>query len=156
MPKSDPWFVSERAYAIAALLLTSRNDLIVRQQYGNDGRVDMLVEVLKNKKHTMRVFGVQLKGFVSLPDLNTADKWFVSSSEKNRTEYSLPLCACLIDVKKKDTYFRWIVEPQVTEGEPHLIRPDAAEWKSLTEKNLDEIVTPVNEWYDAIRPVAQR
>jgi len=152
MPKKDPWFVEERAYAFSGLLLTSRNDLFLHQQRGIDKGIDLLVEVLKSGKHAMRVFGVQLKGCISLPNSKEAIKAFSQIRKKSSVEMNLPLCAFLIDVKKNQGYSRWLVEPVVPMGEPRLMWNNDSEWQTLNEDALNTIVSQVTAWYDALRP----
>ena len=154
MPVKDPWFVGERAYAFSALLLTSHGELVVQQQRGTDDGIDLLVEVLKNGKRAMRVFGVQLKGCLSLPSLDETGDSF-GSGNLGQAEYDLPVCAFLIDVKKNEGYFCWVVEPIVEDEEPSLERCREPRWKPLNAQALKIIVGRVAEWYDALRPVVK-
>ena len=60
MAKQDSWFLEERAFAFASLVLTKRNDVKVHPYVGRDMAIDLLVEVLKDGKSALRFFGVQL------------------------------------------------------------------------------------------------
>jgi hypothetical protein len=67
MTKHEPWFIEERALAFASLVLTKRNTVAVRPYAGRDMAIDLLVEILKHGKSTMRFFGAQIVGYLDLP-----------------------------------------------------------------------------------------
>src|ERR1700739_2015840 len=91
MTKQDPWFIEERAFAFASLVLTKQNDVIVRAHAGADMAIDLLVEVLKDGKSTLRFFGVQIVGYIDLPDIQDADKPVLSHLGRDPLEAMLPI-----------------------------------------------------------------
>lgn len=81
MNKTEPWFVMERTKAFASLLLTTRKDLVIQpHQDDSDDGVDLLVEVIKDGKPTLRFFGVQLIGCTALPNIVEAAKDFCAGA----------------------------------------------------------------------------
>ena len=78
MTKLAPWFVEERAIAFASLLLTRRHNVIVKAQTDADRALDLLVEVLKDGKSTLRFLGVQLVADLDLPDLQHVNEVILS------------------------------------------------------------------------------
>jgi hypothetical protein len=153
MTKQDPWFFEERAYAFAKLVLTKRQDVIVRAQAGGDMAVDLLVEVLKKGKSTLRFFGVQIVAFLDLPDGQTADRRVLSRIPGDHLEAEFPICAVAIGVRKPEGVYRWVVEPTVEDGRALLHRDAAADWRTLDETGTARLIAQVNAYYDALNGV---
>jgi hypothetical protein len=155
MSKQDPWFLQERAFAFASLVLTKRNDVVVRAHAGQDMAVDLLVEVLKKGKSTLRFFGVQLVACLDLPNLPEAEKRVLSHFPGNPFEAELPICVFVIGVRKPEGIYRWVVEPVIQEGRAILRREVLskgdlqAKWQSLDEAGAARLIDQVNAWYDA-------
>src|SRR5260370_925311 len=106
MTKQDPWFIEERAFAFASLVLTKRNDVAVRPYAGRDIAIDLLVEVLKAGKSTMRFFGVQLVAYLDLPTIQNTDERILSHLGRDPFEGGLPLCVFVIGVRKPEGLYR--------------------------------------------------
>src|SRR5881296_3422800 len=102
MTKQDPWFIEERAFAFASLVLTKRNDVVVRAHAGADRAIDLLVEVLKDGKSTLRFFGVQLVAYLDLPNIQEGDARVLSHLPRDPSEARLPLCVFVIGVRKPE------------------------------------------------------
>lgn len=146
----QPWFVGERAMALASLLLTSRQDVAVRQLTGDDTGIDILAEVSKDAGKPGRCFGVQVVGRLELPDVPSADLGPRPMRRKQLLGFTMPLCAFLFDVRSNRGFFRWIIEPVLDEGEPRLARQPSNEWTRLDERVIGDIVDRVVDWYDAL------
>jgi hypothetical protein len=154
MPKQAPWFIEERAFAFVSLVLTKRNDLIVRHHGGRDIAIDLLVEVLKDGKSTLRFFGVQMVGYIDLPDIKDADQKVLSHLGRDPFEAVLPICVFVVGVRKPEGIYRWIVEPIVSDGQALLNRDVEPNWQDLDQKGADRLIAQVNAWYDARKEIS--
>lgn len=133
MTKQDSWFIQERALAFTSLMLTKRNDAAVRPYAGRDRGIDLLVEILKDGKSTMRFFGAQLVAYLDLPAIPNADERVPSHLGRDSFEAGLPLSVFVIGVRKPEGLYRWIVEPAIHEGRALLQRDGAVNWQPLDE-----------------------
>jgi hypothetical protein len=154
MTKSDPWFVRERAVAFASLVLTNHNEVKIRSHAGTDMALDLLVEILKDGRSTLRFFGVQLLGYIDLPGFQDLDKRILSHRSKDPLEAALPVCVFAIGVRKPDGFYRWIVQPVVDGGRALLQRDAEATWQPLDDAGVDRLIGQVNAWYDALNGVS--
>jgi hypothetical protein len=150
MSKHDAWFIEERAFAFASLVLTKRNDVAVRAEAGRDMAVDLLIEVLKDGKPSLRFFGVQIVADIDLPDFEDADERVLSHLGSEATEATLPLCVFVIGVRKPEGIYRWIVEPVVDDGRALLRRDVDTTWQPLDESEAARLIGQVNAWYDTL------
>jgi hypothetical protein len=150
MKKPDPWFFEERAVAFASLVLTRHHDVVVRPHSGTDGGIDLLVEVRKGGKSTLRFFGVQVVASLDLPDLHNNGEEPLSRPSGSASEAKLPLCAFVIGVRKPEGVYRWAVEPVVEEGRALLRRETGANWQPLDEAGVARLIGQVEAWYDAL------
>src|SRR5262249_2806070 len=108
MTKQRPWFFKERAEAFASLMLTTGNNATNRPQVnGPDRGTDLLVEILKDGKPTLRFFGVRLVAVMDLPEMKSADERALLHSEWDPHEAGLPICVFVIGVRKPEGVFRW-------------------------------------------------
>src|SRR5437867_2102850 len=123
MTKQDPWFFEVRAAAFASLVLTKHDNVKILPYAGRDTVIDLLVEVLKGRKLTLRFFGVQIVPYMDLPDIREANGRVLSHADRVPKEAALPLCAFVIGVRKPEGLYRWTVEP-VVEGGRALLRRD--------------------------------
>jgi hypothetical protein len=156
MAKQEPWFIEERAFAFATLVLTKRNQVTVQRYAGPDMAIDLLVEILKDGKSTLRFFGAQLVGYLDLPTIQDADERVLSHFGRDRFEAGLPLCAFVIGVRKPEGLYRWVVEPVVEDGrailQPQVFtqREVEAQWQSLDDAGTSRLIAQVNAYYDAL------
>jgi len=150
MTKQAPWFIEERAFAFASLVLTKRNDVKVQPHAGRDPAIDLLVEVLKDGKPTVRFFGVQLVPCMDLTTIQTADERVRSHPGGDPLEASLPLCVLVIGVRKPEGIYRWSVEPVVEDGRALLHRNEESNWQTLDEAGAARLLGQVTAWYDAL------
>jgi hypothetical protein len=150
MAKQEPWFIEERAKWFASLVLTKGNDVKVQPYAGSDTGLDLLVEVLKEGRPTMRFFGVQLVPYRDLPKLQNTDGRSLSGRGRDRFEAALPLCVFVIGVRKPEGVYRWVAEPAVEDGRAVLRHETGANWEPLDEAAAARLVGQVNAWYDAV------
>lgn len=59
MTRQDPWFIEERALRHAFLVLTKNDAVKVTPHDGQDMGIDLLAEILKRGKPTLRFFSSQ-------------------------------------------------------------------------------------------------
>jgi hypothetical protein len=150
MTKQDPWFLEERVFAFASLLLTNRHDAIVRARAGSDMAVDLLVEILKNGASTLRFLGVQIVEYMDLPTIEDADEGVRSRLSEHPLEAKVPVCVFVIGVRKPEGIYRWVVEPVIDGGRAVLRRDTNGTWQPLDEAGAARLLDQVNAWYDAL------
>jgi hypothetical protein len=150
MAKQDPWFLEERAFAFASLVLTKRNDVAVRRYTGRDLAIDLLAEILKDGKSTLRFFGAQVVPYLDLPITQNGGERVLSHLGRDPFEAGLPLCVFVIGVRKPEGLYRWVVKPVVDNGRALLQRDVEATWQPLDEAGAARLVGQVNAWYDAL------
>jgi hypothetical protein len=149
MRQQAPWFVEERAVAFASLMLTSNDGVAVKRSAGRDTGIDLLAEVLKNGKPTLRFFGVQLVADLDLPPRAEADKHVLSHLGRDPFEAALPLCVFVIGVREPNGIYRWVVEPVVEDGRAELRRGAEGSWETLDKAGAARLIDRVTVWYDA-------
>ena len=154
MTKQAPWFVEERAVAFASLMLTSGHDVLVKAQTNAGRAIDLLVEVLKDGKSTLRFFGVHLVADLDLPNIQTANELVLVHLSGGASEAAFPLCVFAIGVRKPEGIYRWTVEPIVEDGRALLRRDGEANWQTMDEAGTARLIGQVNAWYDALNGVS--
>ena len=153
MNEQQPWYVEQRALALALMYLTRRNDLIVRQEHPPDHGIDLIVELVDNDRPTRRVFGVQLKARTSITADEIATEAFVSKlhSQQWLEELPFPVCLFIFSVRDSVGFYKWLTQPVITsDGAPKLRLNVTGEFAKLDTAGLGTIVTEVNQWYDAL------
>jgi hypothetical protein len=152
----QPWFIDERAFAFASLVLTKGHEVAVRPYAGHDMAIDLLAEILKNGKSTLRFFGAQLVGYLDLPTVQKADERVLSHLGRDPFEAGLPLCVFVIGVRKPEGLYRWVVEPIAGRGRAMLQlhvftqREVQAKWQPLDDAGVERLIAQVNAYYDAL------
>ena len=146
----EAWFLDTRSEAIASLLLTSRPDVhIVEQKKAEDSGIDILVNVSNESGRWERLFGVQVKG--TLSDDRTEWKKYAHDFYHHGSRLPfLPACAFIVNVKSRLASYIWLAKPVVEAKIPRLEFGPRDELHDLEKKSIDEIVTRVQEWYNAV------
>lgn len=149
MAEKDPWFVVERSEALIGLLLTSREDVRIRDKNATEGGPDLLVEIKSEVGPSTRFFMVQVKGTTS----PKTEDWLEGVRELFRTGNNslyLPTCVFVVDVRGNRAHYAWLAEPFVKEGGAglHFVRPDS--FLELDRAAVDTIVERVKAWYAAL------
>ena len=135
---------------VCFFLLADRHDVIVKAQTSADRAFDLLVEVLRDGKSTLRFFGVQLVADLDLPELQHANEVILSQWPGGVSEAAFPLCVFAIGVRQPEGLYRWTVEPVVEDGRARLQRDGEAHWQTLDEAGTARLIDQVNVWYDAV------
>jgi hypothetical protein len=144
------WFVSERAKALAMVLLTRRDDLVVKETKEENG-LDYTVYITGDNV-VNRPFGVCMTATMAPVTLDEANKQLKPAMEKVRSigPSHFPVCVFYFTVKDDQGYYAWAYEPVVTAGgEPRLRENATAHCRKLSNESLEEIVTRVKTWYDS-------
>lgn len=158
MKKDEPWFFQERAFAFAALVLTSNDDVKVESYVGRDINIELLAEILRNGKPTKRFFGAELVGYMDLPTIENADEGVLGPhlARGDRFEDELPLCVFVVGVRRLEGLYRWVVEPVVENGRAFLEghAPTCSDvkkmWQKLDDAGARRLIAQVNVYYDAV------
>ena len=110
MNEQQPWYVEQRAKALALVYLTRRDDLVVRQEHEPDYGLDFIVEIVDKDQPTRKVFGIQLKGSTSITVEEAASDTFTSTLQDQQWLVKLPFPVCLFLFAVKDSvgFYRWL------------------------------------------------
>jgi hypothetical protein len=150
MKKQYPWFFMERACAFASLMLTTDHKVKVQRHTGRDVAINLLVEILKRGKSTLRFFGVQVIPYMDLPYIQNADEKVFFHRNRDKFEGGIPVCAFVIGVRNPEGIYRWVVEPLVDNNGARLNSDVDAYWQPLDEATATRLISQVNAWYDAL------
>ncbi len=176
MATVEPWYIGERAEALATMYLTRRQDLEVssvspRSRYtGSDIQIR-----LKSKSGGAPItFIVKVKGvFRSSPRLGLpSSRMFpVRYAVQELEDRGLPVCIFLFTVDDERGYYRWLYEPVVSDQQQAVLRleqnfasisPEDQErqqvvilskFEELNDEAIAKVVHQVMQWYRAARPV---
>jgi hypothetical protein len=146
--KEQPWFVGQRAFALASVLLSERKELAVWGQPGPDSGIDILAEITDGDRRTGRLFGVEVIGRLPANGHPLEDgAWTSERAEKIRT-LMMPVCVFLIDVRANTGLFAWVLEPHENDqAPPKLVFQATPRWGNLDSAAIDQIVGRTNGWY---------
>lgn len=151
MTKQHPWFVDERAIAFASLLLTKHAEVALRSQVaGQEEGLDLLVEILRDGKPTLRFFGVQIAASLDMPNPSKVDERICFDVDKLYRTGGLPLAIFAIGVRQPEGIYRWLVEPIVEEDDVALQPQLTGPWQSLDDAGVERLIDRVNAWYEAL------
>ncbi len=142
-------FVTERARALAIVLLTRRDDLLVQETEENG--LDYTVRIKSADNVGDRPFGVYMGASMSPVTLEGANKQLkpVMGKVQSIGPFHFPVCVFYFTVKDDQGYYAWAYEPVVTaEGQPRLTAHAEAHCHKLSNESLQDIVSAVKRWYD--------
>lgn len=145
------WFVAERAKALAIVLLTRRDDLVVKETKEDNG-LDYTVYIKTEDNVGDRPFGVCTEATMTPVTLDEANEHLKPVLERARstTRFNFPVCVFYFTVKNDQGYYAWVYEPVVTAaGEPRLSADATPQCRPLSNESLEEIVSLVKRWYDS-------
>jgi hypothetical protein len=112
---------------------------------------DLLVEVLKDGNSALRFFGVQLVGYLDLPELSNADERILAHPLRERSEPTMPVCVFVIGVRKPEGIYRWLMEPIIDHGRALLRCDMESDWRPLDDAEVSRLIDRVSDWYDALQ-----
>jgi len=146
---NDPWFVAERSEALAGVLLTSRNDVRVRDERKHDNGVDFLVEIDAGDPLSAQRFVVEVKGATS----SDPNVWMQNAKQLFRTPGSpiyLPVCVFLVNVRENKAFYAWVAEPQVEAKGATLRFHETGTFHTLDPAAVSDIIDRVKNWYEVL------
>jgi hypothetical protein len=144
------WFVAERARALAVVLLTRRDDLVVKDTK-EENSLDYTVDIKTGDGAGNRPFGVYVAGTMSPTTLDGATKQLqpVVRQVQSLGPFHFPVCVFFFTVKDDQAHYAWAYEPVIAgKGEPRLTAHAAAPCQKLGDDSLEEIVFSVKRWYE--------
>lgn len=145
----------ERAFALATIFLSRRNDFTIYRSGEDDIGIDFIVHIQHDNHFTGRVFGVILK--YTSTSRNIKKEGFSISTKLLHIETDIPICMMAFTMQSNEGYYKWLYEPVVVEGNARLI-PIATnntitvrvrDLQDLDAEGLDTIAKRVNDWYEA-------
>ena len=145
------WFVVERAKALAAVMLTRRDDIVL-EDAGEASGLTFNVSVDTGEEHDRRRFGVIVKAAMPRVSLEQANKQLRAAMATARSlgSFPYPVCVFYFTVKYGQGYFDWVFEPAITSRrQPRLKFRSVFDCARLSDESIEEIVAAVNKWYDA-------
>src|SRR5690242_20738094 len=146
---NEPWFVVERSEALAGVLLTSREDVHVRDERKHDGGMDFLVEIDTGDPLSTQLFVVQVKGTTS----SDPDDWMqdVQPLFRGRSRpISLPVCVFVVNVRENRAFYAWVAEPQVEAKGATLRFHEMGAFHPLDPDAVGDIIDRVKAWYQVL------
>jgi hypothetical protein len=149
MPNDKDWFIRERGEALAALLLTSRDDVHVRRQKERTDGVDLLVEVDRGEPLSRGLFVVQVKGTLSADQR----EWMKSVKQLfqvNPKGVYLPTCVFVVNVRDNRAQYAWVAEPLIQDQGAKLQLLPPGDFHELNPSAVDEIINRVKAWYEVL------
>jgi hypothetical protein len=152
-------YVTERAELLARLVLTRRKDLrVVTFDDRADLGIDMLARMLKPVAgmDIYPHFGVEIMGTSEpLGDEQAATR-YANRNWKHRPKGFLlfPIIVFLFTVEGDIGYYSWLMEPHVSEEKgPGLARLSPLHMAKIGKRSVDEIVSRVEAWFEAMGAV---
>jgi hypothetical protein len=160
MPKhnDENWYAEKRAmaYVYSLFAMNAEAHLTeVRDGNGSDHGVDLLIDLNGQKNFTMeRKFAVAVKGcreFSSVVELSRQ----MSKDPINRfaNESEIPVIVCVVQFVNLEAVYCWIVEPVVEGRKAGLRTPDECNWMRFQADAVQEILSKVDAFYEALYDV---
>ena len=147
-------FIADRVRAMATVLLTRRDDLVVNETKQSTG-LDYHVFGDREDKPMRLAFGVLLRGVSSPVTAEHANKVLgpTMGQFQGMRKFTYPVCLFFFTMREEQAYFSWLAEPRVTDSGPKLVHHDKANCVPLTDELLNLVVGQVVNWYDAVESV---
>jgi hypothetical protein len=146
---NEPWFVAERSEALAGVLLTSREDVRVRDERKRASGLDFLVEIDTGDPLSTQLFVVQVKGTTS----SDPNDWMPDIEPLFRGRGGpiyLPVCVFVVNVRENQAFYAWVAEPQVEAKGATLRFHETGRFHPLDPAAVSDIVDRVKAWYQAL------
>ena len=151
---SKELFIADRVQALATVVLTRRDDLVVTETKQSTG-LDYHVFVDREDKPMRLAFGVFLRGVSAPVTAGHANEVLgpTVGQFQGMRKFTYPVCLFFFTMREEQAFFSWLAEPRVTEAGPKLVHHDRANCVPLTDDLLDQVVEQVVSWYDAVETV---
>jgi hypothetical protein len=145
-------FVAKRARALAMILLTRREDLLI-EEVKDDIGLDYIVRFHSEGKEGLREFGIELRGVWAAVTKEQADEQLRPPMQqmKRYGPFLRPVCLFFFTMENDGAWYTWVAEPIESEdGKPLLRSRDEPDCRQLDKRVLKEIIERVDGWHDAI------
>ena len=146
--------IEKRARALAMVLLTRREDLLI-EEVQDDLGLDYLVRFHTEGKEGLREFGIKLSGVWSAATKEHADQVLRPSVQRMKRygPFPRPVCLFFFTMEDDGAWYTWVAKPLVSEDSKALLRScDAPDCWPLDRRTLKGILEQVDAWYDALFP----
>lgn len=152
--ESRELFLADRVRAMATVVLTRRDDLVVTETKQSSG-LDYHVFVEREDKPMRLAFGVLLRGVSAPVTAEHADKVLGPTMGQFRgmRKFTYPVCLFFFTMRDEQAFFSWLAEPVLTDAGPKLVHHDRAHCVELTDEMLGLAVERIVNWYDAVETV---
>jgi hypothetical protein len=147
-------FIEKRARALAMMLLTRREDLLIEEVSADIG-LDYLARFHSAGKEGLREFGVAVRGAWAGVTKDQADKGLRPAVRQlKRHGPSLrPVCLFFFTMENDGAWYTWVAEPvEAEDGKPRLRSCNEPDCRELDRRGLKMIIERVDVWYDALFP----
>src|SRR4051812_11524019 len=115
--QSEPWYLEERARALAMVYLTRRTDLVVTQEQKEPG-LDYLIDIASDDKVGVRRFGLELRASAAPVVTEEGANARLRPTMKNLQrlgQFPFPVCLFYFTMQNNEGFFVWVSEPSVTD-----------------------------------------
>lgn len=152
--ESKELFLADRVRAMATVVLTRRDDLVITDTKQSTG-LDYHVFIDREDNPMRLTFAVLLRGVPSPVTPEHANKVLGPTLGQFRAmrKFTYPVCLFFFTMREEQAFFAWLAEPVLTDAGPKLVHHDRANCTELTDDLLGQVVGQVVTWYDAMEPV---
>ena len=147
-------FLADRARALAAVILTRREDLTIADTRQSTG-LDLHVSIVREDKPMRLAFGVLLRSVSSPMSADIANQILgpTMGQFQGMRKFTYPVCLLFFTMRDEKAYFSWLAEPILTSGAPKLVHLAKANCVELTDERLGQLIEQIVNWYDAVETV---
>ena len=147
-------FLADRVRALAAVLLTRRDDLTIAETKQSTG-LDLHVYIDREDKPMRLAFGVLLRGVAAPLTAAGANQVLgpTMGQFQGLRRFTYPVCLFFFTMRDEKAYFAWLAEPVLTGATPKLVHHGKADYVEWTDDLLDQAVERIVGWYDAVEAV---
>lgn len=141
----------ERARALAIIILTRRDDLVIAAGPSDFGP-DLLVSIDRGDKPRRIQFAIFLGATAPLILPGEADHLIKPTIARFQAmePSAYPICSFLFSMRSDDGHFAWLTEPVVDGSTPRLDTRPQPQCVPLTDAVLDDVVDRVVAWHHAV------
>jgi hypothetical protein len=122
-------FIQKRARALALMLLTRREDLVI-EEVKDDSGLTYIVRFHSKGKEGVRALGIEVRGVLAALSKDAADRLIRPSTQQDKQcgSFQGPVCLFLFTMQDDGGWYTWTLEP----AESETINPCSATKRSRT------------------------
>jgi len=147
--------IEKRARALALMLLTHCDDLLIDEKAKDDVGLDYIVRFRTEGKQGLREFGIEVKAASAAVTKDRADELLrpMVLHTNRYGPFLRPVCLFFFTMENDGAWYTWIAEPIESKRGKCLLRShEKPDCLPLNKKALKEIIERVDDWYDRIFP----